>query len=94
MIENSLPVVLFSLVLLRLALFAVGELVDSDLALHDLVHDLLLEVSHLLRRHRVRLSDHRDYVDLAGKVNIQELNQVKTKQISMLNIMPTEENVV
>ena len=43
---------------------AVGELVDPDLALHDLVHDLLLEVRDLLRRHRVRLGDHRDYVDL------------------------------
>ena len=43
---------------------AVWELVDLDLALDDLVHDLLLEVRHLLRGHRVRLGDHRDYVDL------------------------------
>ena len=45
-----------------------GHPSSLDLALHDLVHDLLLEVRHLLRRHRVGLGEHRDDVDLINDV--------------------------
>ena len=56
---------------------AVWELVDLDLALDDLVHDLLLEVRHLLGGHRVRLGDHRDDVDLV----VQALHELHVERL-------------